>query len=209
MSINYLWHSENELNWEQAHIHYWNLLSAESVPIERKFENLDTDDIKSLSVDGFYDLLHDEYFLWKYTAKNRLATTRKQLERYKSENRMKELERIHRELFSFDLDDTRDGLEIATRILGLGTAGASGLLANLFPKYFGTVDQFVVKSLCGIEQLPEREVLLKMRPEVLKPKEGGFIINIMKAKALELNNTFNNEKWTPRKIDKILWSIDR
>lgn len=94
--------------------------------------------------------------MWVYTAKNRLATTRKHLQRYQAEDRLDDLDRIRKELYEFDLEDIKRGLEIASSIHGLGIAGASGLLALLFPKYFGTVDQFVVRSLISIKGLIKR-----------------------------------------------------
>jgi len=207
--INELWWSTKETNWNKALSNYWNLLREENIVVEKRFQILNTKEIETLTAEEFYEFLYNDYYVWKYTAKNRLTTTRMQLERYKTENRMNELERVHRDLFSFDVADTSDGLEIAKRLLGLGTAGASGLLANLYPKYFGTVDQFVVKSLCNVENLPEKTILEKMKPEKLTPKDGVCLIRIMKTKAVELNNQFNTSSWTPRNIDKILWSIDR
>ena len=91
----------------------------------------------------------------------------------------------------------------------MGIAGASGLLSLLFPKYFGTVDQFVVKRLLEISNLPELNLIKKINPEVISLNEGVLLIEIMWNKAEELNKKFNSYNWTPRKIDKVLWCIDR
>lgn len=130
----------------------------------------------------------------------------KALSRYQVEDRMYELEQIHFELFTFDIKDIKEGLEIANSIHGLGIAGASGLLAVLFPRYFGTVDQFVVKALDEIDNLPEKAMISKMNPENPTIKVGILLIKIMKNKADELNSIFNTFEWTPRDIDKILWA---
>jgi hypothetical protein len=58
-------------------------------------------------------------------------------------------------------------LRIAKEIHGLGTAGASGLLALMFPQRFGTVDQFVVKALKQVEGLPEAADIDRIKPEAL------------------------------------------
>lgn len=208
-SINHLWNYGNEDDWDYALEKYWSLLRKENLPLEREFEDLDSTTIEAMSVEEFYDFLFNKYFVWKFTAKNRLATTRKSLSRYVNENLMDELGQIKIKLFSFDKKDSRNGLYIASKIRGLGIAGASGLLAILFPKYFGTVDQFVVKSLCKIEGLSDRELLTQMRPEELKPQDGVILEEIMRSKANELNNRFNTEQWTPRMIDKVLWSFER
>ena len=89
---------------------------------------------------------------------------------------------------------------------GLGPAGASGLLALLFPARFGTVDQFVVGALRRVRCLPERDQLERMKPESLTIAHGVVLIEIMRRKAVSLNELFNTSGWTPRKIDKILWA---
>lgn len=101
------------------------------------------------------------------------------------------------------------GIEIASGIRGLGIAGASGLLSILFPKYFATVDQFVVKSLLRVNNLEEYNVIKQMKPENLNSRDAEVLIKIIRDKANELNNKFNADVWTPRKIDKVLWAIDR
>jgi hypothetical protein len=53
---------------------------------------------------------------------------------------------------------------IASQIRGLGTAGASGLLALMYPTHFGTVDQFVVKGLQQVDDLLEKAALGRMNP---------------------------------------------
>jgi len=122
---------------------------------------------------------------------------------------MHELKAIKEHLFSFDLHDVKKGLEIVTSIGGLGIAGASGLLSLLFPQHFATVDQFVVKALNSVDGIPEKAVLARMNPEGLNLYDGVQLIKIMKNKAERLNEINRTEFWTPRKVDKILWTFGR
>jgi hypothetical protein len=207
--INYLWWNGSYDDWKNALNYYWSFLRPENKSIELEIENLNTEKIKKMSVYEFYDFLHDKYFVWKYTAKNRLATSRAHLEKYINDACLEELGRIHYSLMTFDLNDIRRGLEIAYRIKGLGTAGASGLLAVMFPKWFGTVDQFVVKSLCSIDNLSENRRLMRMNSDDLNIGDGEILIDIMRRKAKELNEKFNTNSFKPRDIDKVLWSIGR
>ena len=206
--INELWYSNNELLWNEALNSYFNggLIKKDNIALERKIDKLNPVIVKDMSTEEFYNWLYDVYFVWKYTAANRLATTRKALSRYKFGDRMHELEQIHFDLFRFDIDDIKEGLKIANSIYGLGIAGASGLLAVLYPRYFGTVDQFVVKALREIDNLPEKTMINKMNPDNLTIKDGTLLIKILKNKADELNSAFDTNKWMPRDIDKILWS---
>ena len=92
---------------------------------------------------------------------------------------------------------------------GLGTAGASGLLALLFPRIYGTVDQFVVKGLRQVEGLTEHELVMKMDPENLTVSDGLLLIAVMTRKAVELNSWFEGNRWSPRKVDMVLWVVGR
>ena len=201
--MNELWHSTKEDDWLQGLDLYWRQVSADNRQLEESLEVLDPNDVRQMNVNEFFLFLHDTYFVWKYTAKNRLATTRMHLKKHLLD--LTVLEKIQRDLFSFDKAQIRTGLDIATRIRGLGIAGASGLLAILFPEYFGTVDQFLVKSLLCVDGLNERSSLLRMNPESLTIDNGFLLEKILRAKANELNQRFHTNTWTPRKIDKILW----
>ncbi len=147
MNLTELWNSNEEQLWEEKLDNYWRMVKPMNIDLERKMNSLDYTLIKGMSPEAFYDFLYNEYFVWKYTAINRLCTTRMALQKYIQLNKINELSEIQKQLFTFSLWDIKKGLSIAKNIKGLGTAGASGLLSLLFPKYFGTVDQFVAFAL--------------------------------------------------------------
>jgi hypothetical protein len=204
-----LWYSNSNEKWTLALDRYYSHVRPQNVLLDDEMNNINTRLISELSPENFYNFLHDKYFVWKYTAKNRLATTRKSLQRYVGENRLSDLDIIKQQIFSFDLMNTKKGLEIGTSIHGLGTAGASGLLALLFPSNFGTVDQFVVKALMSIKDIEEKEQIKLMNPNCLKIADGVELIKIMRDKASTINLTNNTNNWTPRQIDKVLWTYGR
>ena len=207
--ISNLWNYGSETAWHEALEHYYELLNAEAKEVDSYMENICADEIAQLSVTEFYDFLYDRYFVWKYTAKNRLATTRKSLRQYVDENKLFELVDIQRRLFLADRSNIGRCLSIATEIRGLGPAGASGLLSILFPEDFGTVDQFVVKALREIDGFSHNTELAKMKPESLSIENGVLLIKIMREQARKLNKDFDTDFWTPRKIDMVLWAIGR
>ncbi|MCQ2789220.1 MAG: hypothetical protein MJ229_02470 [bacterium] len=204
--MNNLWNSNNQEDWKQALDNYYNAVMSNHVVIEKEMENLDATYIANMNVEEFYDFLYDKYFYWKYTAANRLATTRMNLAKYKVNNLLHELEKIHNEIFNNDLNDIEKMLRSASSIKGLGIAGASGLLSLLFPDKFGTVDQFIIESLLKIKNLEEKSIIEKMNKNNITLKNGAILISIYRQKANELNRKFNTNFWTPRKIDMILWS---
>jgi AbrB family looped-hinge helix DNA binding protein len=209
MDIGQLWHSRDPQAWNQALERYWDLVQPRNREFEEALDPLNLKRIRSFDAQGWYDFLLKEYFRWKYTAANRYATTTRHLRRYVEENALGELDGIRQSLLSLKRNEVRAGLVAACAIRGLGTAGASGLLALMYPKTFGTVDQFVVKALREVGGLPEASALARMNPMSLSVNDGVLLIGILQRKAADNNRLFGTATWTPRKIDKVLWTYGR
>jgi hypothetical protein len=216
--INEIWNSESERDWKNALKHYWVYVRPENKKLERKLNVLKRDKIAVLDESGWFKFLHDDYFRWKYTAPNRYATTTKYLCQYKELEQLDQLLNIKKRLLNIDVSDIKLGLSTAMEIKGLGISGASGLLSLMYPVNYGTVDQFLVKALKNIQELPESDLFELQKIKLIKPKRPGdeiydiklkngiFLIEIMRRKAKSNNEIFSTNYWTPRKIDMILWS---
>jgi hypothetical protein len=209
MNITDLWRSSDPIAWELALQRYWHFVQPRNLELERALDALDLKRLQRLSPQGWYDFLHDEYFRWKYTAPNRYATTTIQLRKYVNGGALAELESLRQQILNLDFNDIRVGLKTAKKIRGLGTAGASGLLSLMYPEHFATVDQFMVKALRLVSDLPEANALSKMNPQNLSVTDGELLIGILKRKAKENNSLFGTSAWTPRKIDMVLWTYGR
>lgn len=83
----------------------------------------------------------------------------------------------------------------------------SGLLAVLFPDYYGTIDRFVIRSLQQIDGMQEHQRILNINQSAPTIDDGIFLIELMAQKATELNKLFNKNRWRPRDIDKVLWAL--
>ena len=204
MSI--LWESLDPHVWQLALARYWSFVTPENLALERELNDLDVESLRLLDPAGWYDFLHDKYFKWKYTAPNRLATTRKSLRSYVTDGTLDVLYDIKNRLLTLESEDTETSLAIAVEIKGLGTAGASGLMSLMYPQWFATVDQFVVKALRRVPGLPETSTLASMNPESLSQKDGVVLITLLRKKANQVNKRFGTDEWTPRKLDMILWT---
>ncbi len=205
-----LWRSSDPTAWDAALERYWSLVRSANLALEQALDQLDLARIRSLDAQGWYTFLRSEYFRWKYTAANRYATTTRNLEKYTAEpGGLERLHDIKCRLLEIDPSDIPTGLYVADEIRGLGPAGASGLLALMYPATFATVDQFVVKALRGVGNLPEGDTLARMKPKSLTPAYGVMLIGIMARKAAENNRLFGTATWTPRKIDQVLWTYGR
>jgi hypothetical protein len=199
--------SRNEKQWRDALEGYWDNPSVrKNQEIEKYMDELDHEAIKKCAPSEWHDFL-ETYFRWKFTESRWLPDRLKDFE----SNSLEQLFRVKENLFAvdeFDLTEVQKGLKTvkSPQIRGLGYPGASGLLAVLFPKWFGTVDQMVVKALCEVESLPERQRVREMKPNNLKERDAILLIDIMRRKARQVNGWFGTNKWTSRKIDMILWA---
>ena len=207
--IEQLWHSSDASKWQRALDRYWEYVKPTHIGIEREMEALRPDDVRQLDADQWYDWLLNKYFVWKYTAHNRYATTTEHLRRQATAAGRHHLLAIRDRILGCENASIRDALHAAKQVSGLGPPGASGLLALLFPAKFGTVDQFAVRALRRVRCLPERDQIERMKPERLTIDNGVVLVQIMRRKAGSLNELFNTSGWTPRKVDKILWASER
>ncbi len=83
LSINELWDHGIEKQWLERLDSYWNMKSVrDNLSIEREMDCIHNDLQQIIDMDDeqFYEFLYQKYFVWKYTAKNRLTTTRNKLE---------------------------------------------------------------------------------------------------------------------------------
>jgi hypothetical protein len=204
-----IWNSNDRVLWEQSLKEYWRFVMPHNLALEIEMSQLDSGVVSQMGPDAWYRFLLDKYFRWKYTAQNRYASTTKWLKTYQANGELPALHRIKERLFAADKNNIQQCLSLASSIRGLGTAGASGLLAVLFPTQFGTVDQFMVKALAQVPELEERRLIMAMNPESLKVDEGVVLVLIMRRKARELNAAFSSIDWTPRKVDMVLWTCGR
>lgn len=203
-TFNDIWTSQSERDWNTLFHRYWSLIKVDNVQVEYSLNRLDPERISKLDENSWYEFLHDEYFFWKYTAKNRLATTRKHLRRYVEEDDLYSLNNIRIAILDINPKEIGESLRIACEIRGLGVAGASGLLSLIYPEYFATVDQFVVKALREVEE--QRSLVEAMNPEGLSIKDGVLLTEILRGKATEMDSSFGSNFWTPRTLEMALWA---
>ncbi len=207
--IRKMWNTNDPDLWQKALNRYWTFVKPSNLELEKEMDRLDAETVKAMTPKAWFEFLLEQYFRWKYTAPNRYGSTTKILRTYAANNELAALHAIKERLFAADRENIQQCLSVASLIRGLGIAGASGLLAVLFPTQFGTVDQFLVKALARIPELPERNLIAAMSPESLKLNEGTILIRILRRKAGELNQGPSQTRWTPRKVDMVLWTCAR
>jgi len=95
--IEQLWECSDADEWDKALKRYWTFVKPQNLKLEQAFEALELQRVSQLDPRGWYDFLDDEYFRWKYTSPNRLATTRARLRWYIENGRLADLDRIRRD----------------------------------------------------------------------------------------------------------------
>ena len=132
-AVSELWNSANEQPWNKALDRYWTYIQPRNLELEDETAKLDASIVQKMDAREWWECLHDKYSRWKYTAPNRYATTTRALSRCTVEHLLS----IKKRMFELDQNDIERGLRTvagaAGGISGLGIAGASGLLAVLFP----------------------------------------------------------------------------
>lgn len=196
-----LWDATDESVWNNAIAEYWRRSDAgKNAELERSMDKLKLERLRRMSPQEWYLFLRDEYFRWKFTAPNRYTTTTGELAKW-NPGRLEQLDALREQLLKKSAD-LKAMLKIADSIPGLGAAGASGLLALMYPREFATVDQFAVKALT---KLGRHSQVAKMNPKSLTINNAVTLIQIMRDKAQENRRRFRSSRWTPRMIDMALW----
>lgn len=212
LDINDLWDLRDENEWLDALDRYWlNVDGHKSHPIEELINTGDLGYIQKLGMRQWYDFLN-KYFHWKFKG-NHLQEKLTDLDKNSFEHLFSvkcSLEAVD----ELDLTDSRQCFNIVKRIRGLDYPGASGLLAVIFKKWFGTVDKCVLESLYAIESLPEKQAIGEIRSWLKRNRDWRecdvlFLIDIMRRKAAQLNGWFGTSKWTPHKIAMILRTFNK
>ena len=196
------WDSIIETEWDHAlSLYNTYLADDEKASRDARVSIMNAYAISCLSKAEFYDYLHDVFFVWKYTAKNRLATTIKSFEQMK----LDDLEKARSELINPSLSDTAL-LDAALKIRGLGSAGATALLSTLYPSRFATIDQFVIINLQHASSLALNKIIHSINPQSINKKQALYVLALIQQKARDLNALFGKMSWTPRAIDKAVWA---
>lgn len=203
MTLDELWWATDPALWHEAVDSYWKRIGPDRLDVERRMERVTLEEVAGLTSEEWWNFLQDYYF-WKYTQGNILASSLGRLRRQRESKGLEYLDTLRERLLALDPEDSARGIHIATRHAGLGVAGATGLLSVIHPRWFGTLDQFVVRALRRVEnRVPEWQELDAMNLDGL----GGVLLtHRLRARAAELSRT-SGEPWTPRRVDMALWAV--
>ena len=211
LSMVELWNSHDPREWDYCESELYDAaVKPENRAIERELERPGLRErIARMDATAFYAFMRDEYFPWKFTSGPQRIQNPRYLARHLTNGGMDRIERVSRHLVN--RGEASKGASISMLmgrnggVHGLAVAGASGLLALVYPEEFGTVD---VKLTQALQQVGLPQVA-RINPKAIHVEDAVVMIEIMRAKALELNRIFGVNKWTPRLVDRVLWVAGR
>ena len=128
-----MWNGNDLDLWQRALSRYRAFVKPPNLELEKEIDQLDAEIVRKMAPKAWFEFLLEKYFRWKYTAPNRYGSTTKMLRTYAANNELSALDAIKERLFAADKENIEQCLAIASLIRGLGIAGASGLVAVLFP----------------------------------------------------------------------------
>jgi hypothetical protein len=206
LSVVELWNTRDAKIWDR---HQGELYDTGGKPGRRDLERqLETPGLRAriarMNAADFYDFLRDEYFPSKITVKSQFIGALKGLAKHVSEGSMERVERARLRLVNRVYDSKAEAIGMLMGehggIHGVTVAGASGLLALVYPEEFAPVDAVVTKAL---QQIVAPEAA-RPNPKDVSIAEAEMLIEVMRTKALELNRAFGVSEWTPRRVARVL-----
>ena len=211
LSMIELWNCQDRREWDYCESELYDAaVKRENRIVERELEKPGLRErLARMDVAEFYAFLRDEYFKWKFTAEPGRTENQRYLAQHVENETMDRVERVRRRLVNRGDDSVGASIQMMMGkhggIHGLAVAGASGLLALVYPEEFGTVGVKVTEAL---QKVGLSEVM-KVNPKNIAVEDAVTMIEIMRMKALEVNRMFGTNKWTPRLIDRVLWVAGR
>lgn len=82
IAIPELWHNGSAADWRAALDLYWLHVKPQLRVLEQRMDRLNLEEVGCMDAATWHTFLREEYFPWKYTAANRLATTRASFDRW-------------------------------------------------------------------------------------------------------------------------------
>ena len=176
-----LWHTADVLEWDRALDRYWSLVKPQNLALERELNSLKLESLRSLGPTEWYEFLYEKYFRWKYTAANRLATTRASLRSYMEENALEALDRIRQRA---DIYEQVGRKLFARNIRGfLGTSkDINKQIARSLekePEYFWYYNNGITIVCDNAEQIGRagRDVLRVENPQVINGQQTTRVLH--------------------------------
>jgi hypothetical protein len=206
-----LWYSKDSEPWDALLKAYWQQPTVRrTLRIHKELEHLDRDKVLGQDDEGWYRWLRDEFVPWKFAGlypKKRQEGIDKQ---WATESGKSVISHVRRDMQAvMDSGGFTEALSLVREIDGIGMSAGSAIVALLFPELCATADSRVVRFLRQIFDLPEQPKLRSIRdPKNLRSCDAVTIVQIVQRKSVELNKKFDLQCWTPRLVERCLWTFD-
>lgn len=206
-----LWHSESPEPWDALIAAYWQQPTVrKTLQIHKDLEHLDRVEVLGTTPEEWYRWVRDTFIPWKFEARWVPVRQRDIDGQWATALGRKDIDRVRKAMVvAAERGGFEDAVSLAREIKGIGVSAGSAMATLLFPDRFATGDDRVVGFLRAIPDLPEREALVSIAdPKNLKPCDAAMICRIAVRQAAQLNERFGLTCWTPRLVERCLWTYD-
>jgi len=217
-----LWRSNEVSAWQDALAKYWNHGPVRrNIDVERHMDRLTAEDRGAILASGgaLVDFLDHWYYSWKFFAIAPYDIPKHQAKvRIEYATNSDKYNAIARRLGALNADDVDQCLRyVASRsIPGLQLSAGSGLLAVLYPTWFGTVDQHTLRALQTLDD--ERAAWLRRHipdPKTFFPANNNdrgrhaakLMTQLYREKSQELARLDGETGWTPRRVEMVCYTL--
>ncbi|MCR5629587.1 DUF1759 domain-containing protein [Eubacterium sp.] len=199
-----LYFSGNEDSWKEYEQEYYDFVD---VQLEKEIERIRSIDC----IENFYSFLIDKLLKWSLISDFIYESNVKRLkEEYENDrNKLNVIfDKICEYVKKIENDSTEDytyisnGINLLTEIVGVGPVCSTSFLAIILPSKFGVVSRHIIE--------PMKEVYsdVKEYKKVISKKQACELEIKLNEISRTINKRFDSNYWTPRKVDKVLWTIE-
>jgi hypothetical protein len=206
-----LWHSNSPEPWDALIGAYWRQPTVRrTLQIHKELEHLDREEVLGRAPEDWYQWLRDSFMPWKFEA-HRVPVRQRDIDgQWATASGREDIERVRRTMVvAMERGGFEEAVSLAKSIKGIGVSAGSAMVTLLFPGRCATGDDRVVGFLRAVPDLPEHQEILGISdPKQLRICEATVISRIAGSKAADLNGKFGVQCWTPRLVERSLWTYD-
>ena len=217
-----LWRSNEVSAWRDALAKYWNHRPVRrNIDVERHMDRLTPEDRDVILASGaaLVDFLEHWYYSWKFFSIAPYDIPKHQAKvRAEYATNPAKYDAIARSLGSLNPDNVEQCLTyVASRsIPGLQISAGSGVLAVLYPTWFGTVDQHTLRALQTLDgdgaewlrrHIPGPETFFPANNNDLGRHAAKLMTQLYRQKSQELAQLDEETGWTPRRVEMVCYIL--
>lgn len=205
-----LWRADDRRPWDDLLKAYWAQPTVIAVlDLCKNLEHLKREEVLGLEDHAWYQWLRDSFIPW--SERRWLGKRQRDLDAQWGHGRGRTVIGDARTKVETAMEKggAGDAIPLLLRIAGFGPSSVAALLALLFPESCAAASEGVMRFLHAVSALPQRARLLAIgSPKPLTDEAVLLLMEVFREKAASLNREFGLHCWTPRLVERCVWTYD-